>query len=120
MKKYRGADRKEDEAYLSSIIALVDNQILGLVVILAREVDVDDTLNARGVALLRVKRRSGHVWHHGISTTEGVLSVAKRMVFWSRLRIPNVATVATEMPALQGLRDVFLHHDSAACRVDEP
>ena len=87
---------------------------------LSAQVTLQNTLSAICIALLRIERSARHVRHHGVSATEGVLGVAEGMVFGCWLREPDIASVAAEVTALQGLGDVFLNDDGAAGSVDEP
>ncbi len=106
---------------LSGVIPLMHNQILRLVVLAPTEILLQNRLGAGGVALLRVDGGAGHVGHHGVpATPRGVGGVAERVVLGGGLREPDVAAVAAELAALEGLGHVFLDDDGAAGRVDEP
>lgn len=105
---------------LCSIVSLCDNQILGPIVVLARQVALEDGLCAEGIALLCVERGARHVGHHGISAAKGVLGVAEDVVFGCGLGCPDVATVAAEMTGFERGSDVFLDDNGAASSVDEP
>ena len=96
------------------------NQILGLIVLPATKVAVEDGFGARRVALLRVDGRARHVRHHGVSAAEGVLGVTERVVLGGRLREPDVPAVAAEVAGCEGVGDVFFDDDGAAGGVDEP
>lgn len=108
-----GIDRKEEEENINNrelleeprelvllsvglggVLALVDNQILGAVVLAAGEVRVQDGLGSLGVADLGIDGRSRHVGDHGVSTAPWVLGVAERMVLGSRLDIPHVSSIS--------------------------
>lgn len=104
---------------LGGIVALVDNEVLGPVVLLAGEEAGKDGLGAVGVALLGVQRSTRHVRDHGVAATEGVLAGAQRVFGGSGLREPDVTTVAGEVAGLDGLGDVFLDDDGATGGVDE-
>lgn len=84
------------------------------------EVAINDSLSSESVTLLGIDGGAAHVWDHSVSTTEGVLGVAERVVFGCGLRIPNVTTVATKLAGLKGISDILLHDDGTAGSVDEP
>jgi hypothetical protein len=98
----------------------VDDQILRAVVEATREVTVEDRLDTIGVALLGIERSSGHVRDHGVASAEGVLCGSEDVILRSRLREPNVTTVAAEVAGLEGLGNVLLDDDGATSGVDEP
>lgn len=102
------------------VVALVDDEVLGAVVVAAREVALEDALGAVGVALLGVERGTGDVRDHGVTAAEGVLGVAERVVLGRGLREPHITTVATKVTALEGGGDVLLDDDGATGGVDEP
>lgn len=104
---------------LGGVVALVDNQILGAVVLLAGEVAGQDGLCAVGVALLGIERGARHVGDHGVAAAEGVLGGAQGVVLGGRLGEPDVAAVAGEVAGLEGGGDVLLDDDGAAGGVDE-
>jgi len=60
------------------------------------------------------------VGHHGVAAAERVLGVPQDVVLGRGLGEPDVAAVAAEVAALEGLGDVLLDDDGAAGRVDEP
>ncbi len=105
---------------LGGVIALVHDQVLWPVVLLATEIALQNVLDAVGVPLLRVERGATHVRHHGVAAAEGVLRVAERVVLGRWLREPHVAAVAAEVSGLERLGYVLLHDDGAAGGVDEP
>lgn len=105
---------------LGGVITIVDDKILRAVVVTAGEVAVQDALGAVGVADLSINRGTGHVGHHGIATTPGVLGVAERVVLGSGLGEPDITTVAAEVARLEGLGNVLLDNDSATGGVHEP
>lgn len=86
----------------------------------AGEITCEDGLCAVGVALLRVERGTRHVRDHGVAAAPGVLGVAQRVVIRSGLWEPDVATVTSEVTALQSIGDVLLDDNSATGSVDEP
>jgi hypothetical protein len=98
----------------------VHDQILGAVVVLSGQVAVQDGLDTIGISLLGVQGRSGHVRHHGVATSEGVLGVAQWVVLWCGLREPHIATIAAQVAGLEGLGDVLLDDDSTTSSVNEP
>lgn len=104
---------------LGGIVALVDNEILGAVVLLAGEVAGEDGLCAVGVAALGVERGARHVRDHGVAAAKGVLGGAQGVVLGRGLGEPDVASVAGEVARLEGGGDVFLDDDGAAGGVDE-
>jgi hypothetical protein len=105
---------------LGGIVAALNDEVLGLVVVLAGEVALEDVLGAEGVALLGVDRGAGHVGDHGVTAAEGVLGVPKDVVLGRGLGEPDVAAVAAEVAGLEGVGDVLLDDDGAAGGVDEP
>lgn len=102
------------------VVALVDDQVLGPVVVLAGEVALEDGLGAGGVPLLRVDRRARHVRDHGVAAAPRVLGRPERVVPGRRLREPDVAAVAAEVTRLQRLGYVLLDDDGATGRVNQP
>lgn len=102
------------------VVSLVDDEVLGTVVVSAGEVAVEDGKGTVGVALLGVEGGTGHVGHHGVSTTEGVLGVAQRVVLGGGLREPDITTVSTEVAGLEGGGDILLDDDGTTGGVDEP
>lgn len=104
---------------LGGVITLVDNKILGTVVLLAREVAGENSLGAVGVALLSVERGTRHVGDHGVAAAEGVLGSAQGVVLGSGLGEPDITTVASEVARLEGLGNVLLDDDGTAGSVDE-
>lgn len=105
---------------LRGIITLVNNQILRSVVVLAAQVALKDSLGAVGISLLRIKRGTRHVRNHGVSTTEGVLCVAERVVLGCGLREPDVSSIAAEVAGLESLSNILLDDNGATGGVDEP
>lgn len=105
---------------LGGIIALVNDEILRLVVLAAGEVRLENSLGTSSVALLRIDGGTGHVGNHGIASAPWVGGVAERMVLGGGLREPDVTTVAAEVAGLEGIGDVFLDDDGATGSVDEP
>ena len=105
---------------LGSVVSLVDDEVLGAVVVAAGEVAVEDVLDAVGVALLGIEGGAGHVGYHGVAATEGVLGVAERVVLGGGLGEPDVASVAAEVAGLEGGGNVLLDDDGATGGVDEP
>ena len=108
---------------LGGVVTLVNNEVLGPVVVAAGEVGIKDGLGAGGVALLGVERSTGHV--RDSSVTGGATPVlvgggAERVVLGSGLGEPNVAAVAAELARGESLGDVLLDDDGATGSVDEP
>ena len=87
---------------------------------LPTQVALQNTLHTVGISLLSIQRRAGHVRHHGVSTAEGVLGVAQRVVLGSGLWEPHVTTIAAQVAGFQSVSDVFLDNYGAAGGVDEP
>lgn len=104
---------------LGGVITTVDNQILGAVVVLAREVAGKDSLGTVGVTLLRIEGCTGHVRNHGITATEGVLGSAQDVVARGGLGEPDITTVTGEVARLESLSDILLDDDGATSGVDE-
>ena len=82
---------------LSGIVAVVNNQVLRSVIELIGEIRLQDSLGTICVTLLRIQRSTGLVRNLGVSSTEGVLCGTERVVFWCRLREPNVSSVTAEV-----------------------
>lgn len=61
-----------------------------------------------------------HVGNHGISTSEGVLCVAERVLLWCWLREPDISTVTAKVAALKSLSNILLDDDGTTCSVNEP
>ncbi len=87
---------------------------------LAGEIAFDDSLGAVGVALLGVERGTRHVGDHGVAAVPGVLGGAQRVIRGSGLREPDIATVSSEVTALQSLGNVLLDDNGTTGGVDEP
>lgn len=102
------------------VVALVDDQVLGAVVVLAREVALEDRLGAVGVALLGVQGGTRNVGDHSVSAAEGVLGVSEHVVLGRGLGEPHVTTIATEVAALERRGNVLLDDDGATGSVDQP
>ena len=100
-------------------LTLADDDILGLLV-LAREVVLEDGPRARRVPRLRVEGRARVVGHHAVAAAERVLHRAPRVVFGRGLHVPDVAGVPVQLPGLDGCGDVLGVADRAARSVDEP
>jgi len=96
---------------LRHVVAILHDEVLGSVVVLASEVALENRLGSLGVSLLGVDRGTGHVRHHGVATAEGVLGVSQNVVLGRGLREPDVTTVAAKMSGLQGLGNVLLDDD---------
>lgn len=96
------------------------NQILSPIIMLAREIRLENRLRARRIAHLRIDRAAGHVWHHGIAAAPGTLDVAEWVVLGRGLGEPDVAAVAAQVAGFDGVGDVFFDDDGAAGGVDEP
>lgn len=104
---------------LGGVVTLVDDEILGTVVLLTREVAGEDSLGAISVALLSVERGTRHVGDHGVAAAEGVLGSAQGVLAGSGLGEPDITTVAGEVARLEGLSDVLLDDDGTTGSVDE-
>lgn len=104
---------------LGGIISLVDNQVLGAVVMLAGQVALKNGLGAIGIALLRVQRGARHVRNHGVAAAKGVLGSSQGVVTGSGLGEPDITTIAGEVAGLESRGHVFLDDDGATGRVDE-
>jgi len=106
---------------LGSVVTLVDNEVLGPVVLATAEVLIQDVLDTGGVALLGVDRGTGHVRDGGVSAAPGAVGgVAERVVLGCRLREPDVTTVTAKLAVLERLGDVLLDDDGTTSGVDEP
>ena len=105
---------------LRRIIAINNNQILRTIVVLAREVGLENSLGAIGISLLGIEGGSRHVRNHGVSAAEGVLGVAERVVCGCWLREPDISSVATQVAALESFGHVFLDDDGSSGGIDEP
>ena len=104
---------------LGSVVSLVDNKILGTVVLLSGEVAGKDSLGTVGVTLLCIEGSTRHVRDHGVTATEGVDGVAQRVVLGSGLREPDITTITGEVTRLDGLGDILLDDNGATGGVDE-
>lgn len=102
------------------VVTLVDDQVLGAVVLTAGEVAVQDSLGTLRVADLGIDRGTGHVGSHGVAAAPRALDVAQRVVLGSGLGEPDVTTVSAEVAGLDGLSNVLLDDDGATGGVDEP
>jgi hypothetical protein len=60
------------------------------------------------------------VRNHSVTAAEGVLGIAERVLFGSRLWEPYIASISTELARFECLSDIFLHDDSTTGGVDEP
>jgi len=105
---------------LGGVVTADNDEILWAVVVLAREVRLEDSLGTVGVSLLGVEGGTGHVRNHGVSTTEWVGGVTEWVVLWSWLWEPDITTVTTEVTRLEGLSDILLDDDGTTGGVDEP
>lgn len=108
---------------LGGVVALVNNEVLGPVVVAAAEVGVEDGLGTGGVALLGVERGTRHVRDGGVAGGAAPVLVrggAQRVVLGGGLGEPDVAAVTAELAGLEGVGDVLLDDDGAASGVDEP
>jgi hypothetical protein len=105
---------------LGSIVAIVDNKIFRSVVVAAREIALENGLGTSCVALLSIDRSTRHMRDHSVAAAPWVLGVSERMLLGSRLREPDITTVAVELTRLEGLCDIFLDDNGATGSVDEP
>jgi len=108
---------------LGSVVALVDDEVLGPVVVAAAEVRVEDGLGAGRVAGLGVERGAGHVGDGGVSGGAAPVLVgggAEGVVLGGGLGEPDVTAVAAELAGGEGFGDVLFDDDGAAGGVDEP
>ena len=105
---------------LGNVVTSVHNEVLGAVVVAAREVTLEDGLGAVGVADLGVDRGTGHVRDHGVAAAPGALDSAQRVVGGGGLGEPDITTVSAEVARLDGLGDILLDDNGTASGVDEP
>ena len=108
---------------LGGVVALVDDEVLGPVVVAAAEVRFEDGLGAGGVAGLGVERGTRHVRDGGVSGGAAPVLVgggAERVVLGGGLGEPDVTAVAAKLAGGEGLGDVLLVDDGTASGVDEP
>jgi len=108
---------------LGGVVALVDDEVLGPVVLAAAEVRVEDGLCAGGVAGLGVERGTRHVRDGGVAGGAAPVLVGggtERVVLGGGLGEPDVTAVAAELAGGKGLGDIFLDDDGTAGGVDEP
>lgn len=106
---------------LGGVVTTLDDEVLGLVVVLAAEVGLEQRLCAGGVALLGVDGGAGHVGHGGVAAAPGAVGGgAERVLLGCGLDVPDVTTVTAELAGLEGLGDIFLDDDGATGGVDEP
>lgn len=97
----------------------MNDEILRLVVVAAREVRVDDGLGTVGISDLSVQRGTGHVRNHGVTATPVVLGGSQRVVLGSGLVIPDITTVTGEVTRLESGSNVLLDNDGTTGSVDE-
>lgn len=106
---------------LGGVVSTLDDEVLGLVVVLAAEVGLEQRLCAGGVALLGVDGGTGHVGDGGVAAAPcAVGGGAEGVLLGCGLDVPDVTTVTAELAGLEGLGDVFLDDDGATGGVDEP
>jgi hypothetical protein len=108
---------------LGGVVTLVNNEVLGPVVLLLGEVGLEDSLGASGVAGLGVERGTRHVGNGGVSGGAAPVLVgggAERVVGGRGLGEPDIAAIAAELAGGESLGDVLLDDDGAAGGVDEP
>ena len=108
---------------LGGVVTLVNNEVLGPVVLALGEVGVEDSLGAGGVARLGVERGTGHVRYGGVAGGAAPVLVgggAERVVLGCGLREPDVTAVAAKLTRREGLGDVLLDDDGTTGGVDEP
>ena len=106
---------------LGGVVTTLDDEVLGLVVVLAAEVGLEQRLCAGGVALLGVDGGAGHVGHGGVAAAPGAVGGgAERVLLGCGLDVPDVTTVTAELAGLEGLGDIFLDDNGATGGVDEP
>ena len=108
---------------LGGVVALVDDEVLGPVVVAAAEVRFEDGLGAGGVAGLGVERGTRHVRDGGVAGGAAPVLVgggAEGVVLGSGLGEPDVTAVAAKLAGGKSLGDVLLDDDGATGGVDEP
>lgn len=108
---------------LGGVVTLVDDKVLGPVVLATAEVGVEDSLGAGGVALLSVERGTGHVRDGGVTSRAAPVLVggsAERVVLGGGLGEPDVTTVAAKLAGGESVGDVLLDDNGATGGVDEP
>jgi hypothetical protein len=58
---------------LGRVISVFDNQILGIVVVLAAKIALQDLFGASGISCLRIQAGSTHVRNHSVSSAKRIL-----------------------------------------------
>ena len=108
---------------LGGVVTLVNNEVLGPVVLALGEVGFEDSLGAGGVARLGVERGTGHVRDGGVAGGAAPVLVgggAERVVLGCGLGEPDVTTVAAKLAGGKSLGNILLDDDGTAGGVDEP
>ena len=85
---------------LCGVVAIVNDEVLWAVVVLATKVTLKNSLCAVGITLLGIERSARHVRDHGVAATERVLGRAQRVVTMRGLGEPDVTAVTGEISFL--------------------
>lgn len=108
---------------LGGELAVLDNDVFGQLR-LTRPNVVQDVLSASRVALLGIERGARDVRSHRVTTTKlrvpHVAHSAPGVVSRGWLGERHITTVAIELAASKGIRNVFLNTDGTTSGVDEP
>ncbi len=102
------------------VIAVLADQVLRSIVVLAREVRLQDIPGSFGIPCLRIERSTAHVRNHAISASHCILSSPEWVILWCGLWEPDISTISVQMARGESLSDVLLHDDGAAGSVDQP
>lgn len=105
---------------LGGVVTLVADEILWSVIMAARKVALEDSLDTGSISFLSIDRGTGHVRNHGVATTHGVLGVSERMVLGCGLREPHITAIAVKVARLESFGNIFLDDDGTTGCVDEP
>jgi hypothetical protein len=85
---------------LGTIMAVDTDDILGSIILLAREKDLEDLLGTLSVSALGINGGSGDVGSHGVSTTVIVSHGSPGVVLGGRLGEPDVSSVSSDFAGL--------------------
>jgi hypothetical protein len=105
---------------LGTVVTVDADNVLGSVILLAREEDLEDLLCSLGVSALGIDGSAGDMRSHGVSTTVLVSHGSPGMVLGGRLGEPDITTVSSDLAGLECLDNVLGNADGSSSSVDEP
>jgi hypothetical protein len=106
---------------LGSVIALVDDQVLGTVVVGTVEVFGQDLLDTCRITFLGVDRGTRHVRNGGVAAAPGgVGGVTEWVVLGCWLWEPDITTVTAELAGFESVGNILLDNDGTTSGVDQP